>query len=121
MAYELIIRDEEKALIVRYHDAVDLENRMEALTEGLKVLRAMGYRRVLVDLREASLMLQPYDAYQFGQSLAESKEMKVARTAFLVAKNDSSNSFVEIFAGNRGVLYNEFDDEEKAWQWLMQS
>jgi hypothetical protein len=118
MAFQLIIREDRKTLIVRYYDEVDLANRSEALQSGRELLQETGYRRVMVDLREATLSLPPYDAYTFSEQLTETPELKTSRTAFLVAEDDNSNSFVEIFAGNRGYLYNEFTDEEKAWVWL---
>lgn len=119
MAYQIIIREELQALVVRYYDDVDLITRTEALSKGREMLKKTGYKRILVDLRDADMQLPPYDAYQFSEKLTEAPELKVSKTAFLVAENDTSNSFVEIFAGNRGYLYNEFTDEQKAWSWLV--
>lgn len=120
MAYSYIIDEGRKTLIVQYSGEVNLVDRTAALKDGLVKLRKLGYRRIMVDLRESRMTLEPYEALEFSEKLARSKELQHARTAFLIRRNDDSNSFVEIFAGNRGYVYNAFDDETQAWSWLLE-
>lgn len=104
---------------VSYDGLTTLDHRARALTHGEALLRATGYRRILVDLRNAHSTEEPLDnSNAFATRLAQSEEVRVCRLAYLVTPHQHANRLIETMAVARHLDVERFECPDAALAWL---
>ena len=104
---------------VTYDGLTTLDHRARALAHGEALLRATGYRRVLVDLREALSVEEPLDrSNAFATRMAQSEEVRLCRLAYLVPPHQHGNRLIETMAVARHLDVERFEQDEQALAWL---
>ena len=104
---------------VSYDGPTTIDHRLRALAHGEALLRATGYRRVLVDLREATSTEEPLDrSNAFATRMAQSEEVRLCRLAYLVPPHQHNNRLIETMAVARHLDVERFEQVEQALAWL---
>lgn len=104
---------------VTYDGPTTIDHRLRALAHGEALLRATGYRRILVDLREASSAEEPLDrSNAFATRLAQSEEVRLCRLAYLVPPHQHGNRLIETMASARHLEVERFEHADEALAWL---
>ena len=104
---------------VSYDGPTTIDHRLRALAHGEALLRATGYRRVLVDLREAMSTEEPLDrSNAFATRMAQSEEVRLCRLAYLVPPHQHNNRLIETMAVARHLDVERFEQVEQALAWL---
>jgi len=89
---------------------------LAANAEGAKLAK----ERYLFDARQSRNMLSAADNYYFAyHDMNEMKLNRAARSAILVAADDTSHNFVETVSQNAGFNVRIFTDEPTALAWLL--
>ena len=104
---------------VAYEGLTTIDHRLRALAHGEALLRATGYRRVLVDMRQATHAEEPLDrSNAFATRMAQSEEVRQCRLAYLVPPHQHANRLVETMAVARHLDVERFERVEEALAWL---
>ena len=104
---------------VTYDGLTSIDHRLRALAHGEALLRATGYRRILVDLREAVSVDEPLDrSNAFATRMAQSEEVRLCRLAYLVPPHQHGNRLIETMAVARHLDVERFEQDEQALAWL---
>ena len=104
---------------VTYDGPTTIDHRLRALAHGEALLRATGYRRILVDLREAAGPEEPLDrSNAFATRLAQSEEVRRCQLAYLVPPHQHGNRLIETMAVARHLEVERFERVEEALAWL---
>lgn len=104
---------------VTYDGLTTLDHRARALAHGEALLRATGYRRILVDLRDAHTIEEPLDnSNAFATRLAQSEEVRACRLAYLVPQHQHANRLIESMAVARHLDVERFECPDAAMDWL---
>lgn len=112
--------DEARRIVeVRYSGTITLYDRARAVEAGSRVLEETGYRRVLVDLSNAEMAMEPpQEESRFADVLSSNPQLARSRTAFLANPDQSINWFIEVLAKARHYECEHFTDREAAHAWL---
>ena len=104
---------------VSYDGPTTIDHRLRALAHGEALLRATGYRRILVDLRDAASSDEPLDrSNAFATRLAQSEEVRLCQLAYLVPPHQHANRLIETMASARHLEVERFEQVEDALAWL---
>lgn len=104
---------------VRYSGTISLADRAQAVETGSRVLEENGYRKVLVDLSNAEMAMEPpEEESRFADLLSSNPQLARCRTAFLANPDHSINWFIEVLAKARHYECEHFTDREAAHAWL---
>ena len=104
---------------VTYDGLTTLDHRARALAHGEALLRATGYRRILVDLRDAHSTEEPLDSSNaFATRLAQSEEVRLCRLAYVVPHHQHANRLIESMAVARHLEVERFEHPDEALAWL---
>ena len=104
---------------VVYDGLTTIDHRLRALAHSEALLRATGYRRVLVDLRQATSTEEPLDrSNAFATRLAQSEEVRRCRLAYLASPHQHGNRLVETMAVARHLDVERFEGVDEALAWL---
>lgn len=99
---------------------LDLAASKEALLGVLSEIRQSGQYEVLVDTREAEVLLSIADIYELGEAMASCLALRRSKICLLVTKGRITDAdFLEKVAYNRGVQIKAFSDFEQAITWLV--
>ena len=119
MPFHVSADPENRLVHVTYDGPTTIDHRLRALAHGEALLRATGYRRVLVDLREASSVEEPLDRKNhFATRMAQSEEVRRCRLAYLVPPHQHGNRLIETMAVARHLDVEHFEDPDGALDWL---
>lgn len=120
MPYTVSIDDTHCLVEIIYSGQITIDTRMDALNEGVVLLDARQYSRVLVDLRGSVATLEPLDAVNaFATRLAYWPRLRDSRLAFVTLPSQYSNLLVENMAAARHLSLQHFYRREDALQWLL--
>ena len=119
MSYRIGRVDNSKILIVTYEGSLDLQTRLDALEEIKKIIRDENLDAdLLIDVRNSTSLLSTMEEYEFGKTLAGTKELKNSLVALLRLGKGNQNQFINNVAVNRGYMLREFSSEDAAMGWL---
>jgi hypothetical protein len=119
MPYTVSIDEEHRLLEIIYSGQITIDMRQDAMQEGVALLEARQYSRVLVDLRASTAALEPLDAGNaFATRLAHWPRLRDSRLAFLTLPTQYSNLLVENMAAARHLSLQHFHRRDDALQWL---
>lgn len=119
MSYRIGRVDNSKILIVTYEGSLDLQTRLDALEEIKKIIRDENLDAdLLIDVRNSTSLLSTMEEYEFGKTLAGTKELKNSLVALLRLGKGNQNQFINNVAVNRGYMLREFTSEDAAMDWL---
>ncbi len=119
MSYRIGRVDNSKILILTYEGSLDLQTRLDALEEIKKIIRDENLDAdLLIDVRNSTSLLSTMEEYEFGKTLAGTKELKNSLVALLRLGKGNQNQFINNVAVNRGYMLREFSSEDAAMGWL---
>ncbi len=131
MAYEVVYHAEEDCVIARIEGVVDLDMVHEYACEIIRQLSAHHCRRLLNDVRKASIRLSTADIYDLPawieEALEEAGMNRGFKRALVVARDFNDYKFYETVSRNHGHLLEVFADANathifrdltKAHEWL---
>lgn len=119
MPFHVSADHEYRLVRVTYDGATTIDHRLRALAHGEALLRATGYRRILVDLRDAASPEEPLDrSNAFATRLAQSDEVRRCQLAYLVPPHQHANRLIETMASARHLDVERFEQVEEALAWL---
>lgn len=119
MPFHVSADHEYRLVRVTYDGPTTIDHRLRALAHGEALLRATGYRRILVDLREADSPEEPLDrSNAFATRMAQSEEVRLCRLAYLVPPHQHGNRLIETMAVARHLDVERFEQDEQALAWL---
>jgi len=119
VSYRIGRVDNSKILIVTYEGSLDLQTRLDALEEIKKIIRDENLDAdLLIDVRNSTSLLSTMEEYEFGKTLAGTKELKNSLVALLRLGKGNQNQFINNVAVNRGYMLREFTSEDAAMDWL---
>jgi len=119
VSYRIGRVDNSKILIVTYEGSLDLQTRLDALEEIKKIIRDENLDAdLLIDVRNSTSLLSTMEEYEFGKTLAGTKELKNSLVALLRLGKGNQNQFINNVAVNRGYMLREFSSEDAAMGWL---
>ena len=99
---------------------LDFAASKQAILEIASQIKQPGEYEVLVDTREAEIMLSMVDLYELGEALANHPALRQSKIGLLTPKSPIDNAgFLELVAQNRGVHIKAFSDFEQAITWLV--
>jgi hypothetical protein len=117
--FSITVDDGRRIVEVRYSGVITLEDRTRAVETGSRVLEESGYRKVLVDLSDAEMVMEsPQKDSGFADVLSSNPQLASSRTAFLAGPDQSINWFIEMLAKARHYDCEHFTDREAALAWL---
>ncbi|MFD0740497.1 hypothetical protein ACFQZQ_14530 [Lysobacter koreensis] len=114
------MHEEAKYFEVRYAGAVSVAERAQVLEQLAVAAERAGFRRCLMDLRDAQFVPDAFAASnQFASRVARETVDRDARVAY-VAKNTSQiDPTVENLTSARGVPFRRFNHRLPALAWLL--
>ncbi|MFD1215114.1 hypothetical protein [Microbulbifer celer] len=114
------IRFDHSARIVRatFFGQVELEDKLNAAQQVAEKYGHLQPLPLLVDVREAEILLTLEERKAFGQFAARLPGLRHARTAVLHAPEINANVVINDWARNEGMLLGEFITEHMALSWL---
>ncbi|WP_386813641.1 hypothetical protein [Lysobacter koreensis] len=120
MSFEIRVHEEAKYFEVRYAGAVSVAERAQVLEQLAVAAERAGFRRCLMDLRDAQFVPDAFAASnQFASRVARETVDRDARVAY-VAKNTSQiDPTVENLTSARGVPFRRFNHRLPALAWLL--
>lgn len=120
MAHELRA-DPALALInVVYYGELAASEREQTIHETARLLSETDFRRVLVDLREATIVSEPtHVLVALAHEIAHAPALYSSRVAYLVTPEQEANRIIENMAVARDVLVGRFHDRDAAIAWLL--
>ncbi len=99
---------------------LDFAASKQAILDIASQIKQPGEYEVLVDTREAEVVLSIVDLYELGEALANHPSLRRSKIGLLAPKKGSDDAgFLETVAGNRGVRIKAFTDFEQAITWLV--
>lgn len=117
--FSITIDDKRRVVEVRYSGTITLADRSQAVETGSRALEETGYRKVLVDLSNAEMAMEPpQEESRFADVLSSNPQLARSRTAFLASPDQSTNWFIEVLAKARHYDCEHFTDREAAHAWL---
>ena len=120
MSYSISSDEEKQILYVQYADDVSIAERLAAVAELTNVNKQLGFTRILVDLRDARLVINnPQEQDDFVTSLSTNPVLKNCKTAYLSSTEHDSNYFIELLARARHFNCKHCTSEEHAYAWLL--
>lgn len=106
--------DTEKELIrVEFGSGSTVEDWKIALVQVERLSEETGVCRVLVDVRQQTIMENTFTLFDFGAHLPRSIAFAVLCEIQL-----ENHHFIEDVAANRGIAVRDFDSEQNAIEWL---
>jgi hypothetical protein len=120
MPYTVSSDEQSRLVEIVYSGRITIETRMDAMRDGVALLEALDYVRVLVDLRGSTAAPEPLDAGNaFATRLAYWPRLRDSRLAFVTLPSQYSNLLVESMAAARHLTLEHFHRREDALQWLL--
>ena len=120
MAHELRT-DPALALVeVVYRGPIGAAERAQAIHEGARLLSELGFRRVLVDLRDATIAAEPTHVLaELAHDMAHAPAVGSSRLAYVVTPEQEANRIVENMAMARHMRVGRFHERDDALAWLL--
>lgn len=114
--------DEALALVeVVYHGPVDAAERAQAIHAGGQLLSQTQLRRVLVDLRDATIAPEPTHVLMgLAHEMAHAPATQSSKLAYVVTPEQEANRIVENMATARHMRVARFLEREAAVAWLLE-
>ncbi|MEW6028160.1 MAG: hypothetical protein ACOYZ8_12910 [Chloroflexota bacterium] len=92
----------------------------QALLDIVSQIEQPGEYEILVDTREAEIVLSVVDIVELGQALAAHFSLRRNKIAVLASMSDAKQAnFLETTSTNRAVRLRVFTDFERAITWLV--
>ena len=122
MAYEIILSEDKKYILLKVWGEMNSVIAMEQNLEVHALCRQLGITRILVDATEARNVDTVTRTYQFAYNEMKTPPeiMLEARVATLVSPDDHSHDFVETVSRNAGMDVTLFRDREAAIKHLLE-
>lgn len=99
---------------------LDFAASRQALLDIASQIEQPGEYEILVDTREAKVVLSVVDIFELGQALAAHPSLRRSKIALLTSMSDADQAqFLETTTANRGVRAQVFTDFEEAVTWLV--
>jgi hypothetical protein len=100
--------------------SLDLPASREILVQLARTVTPPGSFHVLVDTRDARVILSPLDLYLLGHAVAEQPSLAQATTALLVSVGEAERAnLMALIAQKGGALLRVFTSFEEAITWLI--
>ncbi len=120
MPHDLRIDDALALIEVVYHGAICAAERAQAVHEGARQLTETDFRRVMVDLRDATIAVEPTHVLAgLAHEMAHAPSIGGSRLAYLVTPEQEANRIVENMATARHMRVARFQDRDAALAWLL--
>lgn len=120
MPHDLRIDDALALIEVAYHGEVGAAERAQAIHEGARLLSERGFRRVLVDLRDAVIAVEPTHVLAgLAHEMAHAPSVGSSRLAYLVTPEQEANRIIENMATARHMQVARFNERDAAIAWLL--
>jgi len=99
---------------------LDFAASKQAILDIASQIEQPGEYEVLIDTRDAEIVLSMVDLYNLGEALANHPSLQRSKIGLLMPKKPLDHAgFLELVAQNRGVRIKEFPDFEQAITWLV--
>jgi hypothetical protein len=91
----------------------------EARAKTIHILEANKWKKMLVDLRGASIGVNDTDIFYFSASHREKFPLHMRIAVVGNPRDHDKTSFANTVSGNRGVPMQTFDNWDQATEWLI--
>ncbi len=119
MPYIIKNHDTKKIIEVIYNKDVDFDTRIRALSDVINIIKKDGIKRnLLIDVCNIKSLMSTIQEYDFGEKLANCKELRGCNVALLRTLQNNENKFINTVAINRGYFLKEFISRDEALSWL---
>ncbi|HEY9153304.1 MAG TPA: hypothetical protein VIN60_10495 [Anaerolineales bacterium] len=99
---------------------LDFAASKQAILDIASQIKQPGEYEVLVDTREAEVVLSMVELFELGEALANHPSLRRSKIGLLTPKKPMDNpGFLELVAKNRGIRIKAFTDFEQAITWLV--
>ena len=119
MSYLVNKLENNSILRVTYNGEVDFDARLSSLQDVIKIFQQDSRQyNLLIDNRNLTNELSTLDAFDFGEKLSLTKELRGCRIAVILGLSPDNHKFVHTVALNRGHFFKEFNSYDEAISWL---
>jgi hypothetical protein len=99
---------------------LDFTGSRQALLDSASHIQLAGEYEILLDTREAEIVLSVVDIFELGQVLAAHSSLRLSKLALLTSTRGVDQAqFLETVTENQGVRFRVFTDFEEAITWLV--
>jgi len=120
MSYSITADEENHIIFVNYTNTVSISEREAAVSELSTLCSDVDYKRILVDLREARLIINnPEEQDEFVTRLSLNPVLKKCKTVYLSTTTHDNNFFIELLARARHFNCKHCTDMDVAYEWLL--
>lgn len=118
MAYELSADLERGFVHLRYSNAVDADERLQARKEAFDLIREQGFHRSLVETQDSNIVMSREDIVRFATSFKEIELPDNYHIATVIKPGDEVGTLIEMVASIDGLNIKVFLDPDEAIDWL---
>ncbi|UCG51509.1 MAG: hypothetical protein JSW58_15195 [Candidatus Latescibacterota bacterium] len=121
MPYEIRVIDDEEIVSVRLSGRVEVAEHVDARRDTLRLCEEKETIKILVDLVDLTSSMATFEAYDFGSTFGTDGATVPIIMAVVLPRDPRVRKdvqFIITVARNRGSQVDEFDDEDKAREWL---
>lgn len=120
MSYEIDIDNTLKIIEVKHERSIDIDEIYAAREETARHLADNGFRKVFVDIRNATMDVTTMEIFGFSASYRDLLQLDV-RIAIVYSPESVNREdvlFSETAARNRGILLRIFTEKDEALDWF---
>ena len=106
---------------VTYRGKITITERSEVLEKLLRAFAATEYRRLLVDFLTAESLVEEFAACNELARKLVALGVQGCQVAYVGRRGQAINPVVDVLSAARGFMFERFDDQQKAIDWLTAS
>ena len=120
MAYEMVADERYKLVKLLPHELITKEEMWKAREDVGKMLKSLGYKRVLLDMGKYHMDMPVIDRYDCWTTLSKSFPLgtKIAMLTDSSHPEHETHKFMETVLNNHSFQSKVFTDEKEALSWL---
>ena len=118
MAYKIEFDASTQIISVIFSGATDLDSKLQATQEVVKLNADREGLKILVDVREQKMEMLLGEQEAFGEYLANHYDLSRARVAVLHQPKFNPNAVIDVSAYKNGYQLGEFSSLAEATKWL---
>jgi len=108
----------DRIVTVTYRERVTIAERIEVLERLLAMFADSDYRRLLVDFHDAQSTVEEFAACKELARRLDALGVHGCQIAYVGPAGRAINPVVEALSAARGLLFERFDDNDEAREWL---
>ncbi len=105
-------------VLLQHEGKLALQDLEDGRTKAIQLLEANRWRKLLVDLRRATIDIRTVDLFYFTASHLEKFPRNMQIAVLGNPKDHDKTSFADTVACNRGVIMQTYDNWDQATEWI---